>query len=163
MTPTILPFNHTHAAPAAQLTNHFIQHTHTHFADTPQSEQDWLDTLNNQPPHHPLLAAEVDAQFAGYARAYTWRSRHAYQHTAECAVYVHEHFRGQRIGTALYTHLLEELKGRGGHTAVAAVALPNDPSQRFHEHMGFQHVGTFKQVGHKYSSWVDVAFYQRIL
>ena len=39
------------------------------------------------------------------------------------------------------------------------IALPNAPSVRLHEAMGFKPVGVFPQAGHKFGRWHDVGFW----
>ena len=48
-------------------------------------------------------------------------------------------------------------------TAVALVALPNPGSVALHKAVGFEHVGTMREVGYKFDQWIDVAWYQRML
>jgi phosphinothricin acetyltransferase len=147
----------------AALTNHFILHTSTHFgyeAMTPQDfEQQWLSTRET----YPWLTAEVDGAFAGYAKASTWRSRTAYQWTAEAGIYVEASARRAGVGKALYRALIDELRHRGFHSVVGGVTLPNEASVRLHESLGFTFVGSFKHAGHKFNQWHDVGFWQLML
>ena len=86
--------------------------------------------------------------------------RAAYRWTVESTIYVDpaEHRRG--IGDALYAELLDRLRGLGFHSAVAVIALPNDPSVRLHERHGFAHVGHLGEAGFKHDAWHDVGFWQ---
>jgi phosphinothricin acetyltransferase len=75
------------------------------------------------------------------------------------SAYVREDRRGAGAGRALYTELLDELRRRRYVTALAGIALPNPGSVVFHEAFGFQHVGTFPQVGFKLGAWRDVGWW----
>lgn len=147
----------------AALTNHFILHTATHFGYDPvtpdELEEQWRATVGT----YPWLTAEVDGRFAGYAKASSWRSRAAYQWTAEAGIYVEEEFRTRGVGKALYRALVEELRSRGFHSVVGGVTLPNPASARLHESLGFTFVGTFRDAGHKMGAWHDVGFWQLML
>ena len=112
---------------------------------------------------HPWLAAELDGEFAGYAKAGVWRARDAYAKTAEVTVYVDERFHRRGVGRSLYAELFARLESLGFHTAVAGITLPNEGSVRLHEAMGFAYVGTFREVGRKFDAWHDTGWWQLML
>ena len=75
-------------------------------------------------------------------------------------MYVESGHQGTGVGRRLLVALLDELRRRGAHMAVAGIALPNDASVGLHQALGFEHVGTFAEVGHKLERWHDVGFWQ---
>jgi phosphinothricin acetyltransferase len=111
----------------------------------------------------PFLVAELGGAVVGFAYASTYRPRPAYDRTREVSVYLGEAARGQGVGRTLYAVLLDRLRRSGAHTALAVIALPNDPSVRLHESFGFVHTGTLREVGWKFGAWIDTAFYQLLL
>ncbi|MEL7157287.1 MAG: N-acetyltransferase family protein [Actinomycetota bacterium] len=104
-----------------------------------------------------------DERLVGYAYASPFRSRPAYGGTRETTVYVDPAHHGTGVGRRLLQRLLRELAARGHHMAVAGVVLPNDGSIGLHRALGFVHVGTFTEVGHKFGRWHDLSFWQRRL
>lgn len=44
---------------------------------------------------------------------------------------------------------------------IAVIDLPNDPSVRLHEALGFTPCGTLRTAGFKHGEWHDVGFWQR--
>jgi phosphinothricin acetyltransferase len=111
----------------------------------------------------PFLVSEDDGVITGYAYASTFRERPAYRFTVETSVYVHADFRGRGVGRALYEQLIPRLVTQGFRRAVAGITLPNDPSVRLHEALGFERVGVFRDVGFKFGRWHDVGFWERQL
>ena len=95
-----------------------------------------------------LVCAEGDAVL-GYAYAAPHQERAAFQWSVNVSVYVREGHGREGIGRALYTSLFACLRAMGYYNAYAAIALPNPASVGLHEAMGFQHIGTFPDVGHK--------------
>ncbi|GMV25457.1 MAG: phosphinothricin N-acetyltransferase [Phycisphaerae bacterium] len=145
---------------ANALTNHFIEHTTVHWGQTPAADAEFARLWRSGSKTHPWLVAELDGRFAGYAKASVWRERDAYSRTAETTVYVSldKHRRG--VGRILMQALLDRLRAAGFHAAVAGIALPNDPSIRLHEALGFTYVGTFHEVGWKFGRWLDAGFWE---
>ncbi len=158
----IRDFEERDIAPAATLTNHYIQHTAVHFGMHPYSPEEfgaiWLGR-----DVYPWLASEIDGQFAGYAKGARWRERDAYAKTIEVGLYVDSVFHNKGVGKALYTELLSRAKNAGFHTAVGGITMPNEGSVRLHESMGFTKVGVFREVGRKFDQWHDTGWWQLIL
>jgi len=109
------------------------------------------------------LVAEVDGRVLGYAYGSEHRTRAAYRTSCDVAVYVDPRQKRQGIGRSLYETLLPRLKARKMHAAFAGIALPNEASIALHRAMGFDLVGTYKEVGWKMHGWRDVAWFQRLL
>lgn len=108
-----------------------------------------------------LLACEPDdpARVLGYAYAGVFRGRPAYRFSCEAAIYVDARARRRGLGRRLYGALLGALRRQGLRRVVAGIALPNDPSERLHEGLGFVHAGTTRRIGFKAGRWHDVAFW----
>lgn len=139
-------------------------YTYSTFETEERPLQAWHHKLRG---HYPFLVAVEGGPGAdrvlGYAYASEFRDRPAYHRTVETSVYLHRDARGRRIGSLLYDALLARLADRGFHTALALIALPNDPSVRLHDRAGFVHVGTMREVGDKQDRMIDVGVYQRVL
>lgn len=147
----------------AALTNRFIRFTAVHFAYDPVTPEELAATWRDSVVTYPWLTAEFEGRFAGYAKAGPWRTRAAYQWTAEAGLYIEDTCRGRGIGTRLYSALMDALRDRGFHSVIGGITLPNDGSVRLHERLGFQHVGTVRHAGHKLGAWHDVGFWQLML
>lgn len=147
----------------AALNNHFILHTAIHFGYEPVSPAAMETQWREQRERYPWLVAVVDGAFAGYCKAGVWRERSAYAWTPEAGIYVEERVRRRGVGAALYRRLFEALRAQGYQTVVGGITLPNEPSVRLHESVGFVHVGTVARAGWKFGRWHDVGFWQRAL
>jgi phosphinothricin acetyltransferase len=112
---------------------------------------------------HPWLAAEENGEVAGYAYASPHRERAAYRWSVDVAVYVRAGARRRGAARALYARLLEILTAQGFHRAFAGISLPNPASVAFHEAMGFEPVGVYRDVGYKAGAWRDVGWWGRPL
>jgi phosphinothricin acetyltransferase len=112
---------------------------------------------------YPWLVFERDGEVRGYAYATTHRSRAAYRWAVDVSIYLHRGARGQGVGRALYTALLDILPQQGFTTAHAGITLPNAASVALHESMGFAGVGVYRGVGYKLEAWHDVGWWSRNL
>jgi phosphinothricin acetyltransferase len=112
---------------------------------------------------HAWLVLEDDGEVVGYAYGRPFKERAAYRWSCEVSVYVDRAHRGRGGGRQLYAALLERLTERGFRMAAAGMTQPNEASRRLHEAMGFEPVGTFRDIGWKFGRWHDVTWLQRRL
>lgn len=119
--------------------------------------------IRNTLKTHPYLVAEHQGRLAGFAYAGPHRMRNAYRLSVDVTVYVAEAARAKGVGKALYSVLFERLGGAGYHAAFAGIALPNPASEALHRSVGFEPVGTYKEVGFKFGTWHDVRWWQRLV
>lgn len=106
-----------------------------------------------------FLVFEQSGEVVGYAYASKHRERAAYQWCCEVSAYVEEQHHGQGIASNLYRELITILKDSGYVNAYAGITLPNLKSVRFHESMGFQPIGVYKDIGYKLGEWCDVGWW----
>jgi len=151
------------AAAIASIYNPYILDTVITFEETPVSVEEMAQRIAKITADFPWIVWEEDGAVLGYAYASTWRTRHAYRFTVESAIYLSEAQRGKGIGLRLYEALLQECRQRGFHSVLGCLALPNEPSVRLHEKLGFRKVGHMKEAGWKFGAWVDVGFWELIL
>ncbi|MEY9488040.1 phosphinothricin acetyltransferase [Streptomyces calvus] len=149
------------------LYNHYVRETAITFDTapfTPEERRPWLLSHPEDGPYRLMVATGAGPQrILGYATSSPFRAKPAYATSVETTVYVAPDAGRRGIGTLLYEALFEALAGEGLHRAYAGVAQPNDASTRLHEHFGFRHVGTYREVGRKFGRWWDVAWYEKEL
>lgn len=151
-------------APAiADIYNPFIRDTTITFEQDPVSAAEMATRITKVTADFPWLVWEEEGAVIGYAYASTWRTRHAYRFAVETTIYLAPGQQGGGGGAMLYRALLTELRQRGFHSALGCLALPNDPSIRLHEKLGFQKVGHMTEAGWKFGAWVDVGFWELLL
>lgn len=111
----------------------------------------------------PVIVAIIDGEVAGYGSYGAFRQKTGYKFCVEHSVYVHESARGKGLGKILIKELISIAKSSGMHTMVAGIDSQNKGSILFHEQFGFTIVGSFKEVGYKFNTWLDVTFMQLII
>jgi L-amino acid N-acyltransferase YncA len=121
------------------------------------------------------FAAKIAAGFAwlvardasgvlGFGYYGPFRERAAYRFTVEDSVYVRDGVRGQGVGKALVSALLERAHAAGFKQMLALIGdSENVASVGVHASLGFQHNGTMRKVGYKFDRWLDVVIMQKSL
>lgn len=159
MTVQVRPAVEADAAGIAAVYRPYVEATAVSFEAEPPDEAEVRRRMTGS-PRLPWLVAVDDDRVVGYAYATQHRPRAAYRWTVECSVYLAASAVGQGTGRRLYEELLDELRRLGHVTALGIIALPNPPSVRLHEAMGFVPVGVLRRVGHKLGEWRDVGWWQ---
>ena len=164
MTTTIIrPAIHDDAPAIQAIYAPIVEQTPISFEEVPPSVEEMAARIAGIQQAYPFVVAERGGDILGYAYANRYQERHAYRWSVAVSAYLAERARGEGIGRILYRDVLAALAKGGYHTAIAIIALPNPASVSFHESMGFTHVGTFREVGHKFGRWHDVGCWQYLL
>ncbi len=145
--------------------NHFVATSHVTFdvePRNPENGRSWLRQFHETGTHR-IMVAEVDGAVAGYACSTALRPKPAYDVSVETTIYLDPNQSGKGLGRTLYTALFNGLEAEDIHRAYGCIALPNPESIALHERLGFEHVGTFHQVGRKFDRYWDVAWYEKRL
>jgi L-amino acid N-acyltransferase YncA len=141
----------------------YVTDSTTSFESEPPSAAEMAQRIATSQQSHAWFVLEVDQRVVGFAYGGQFRTRAAYRWSCEVSVYLELGRRRSGAGRALYDALLARLTERGFATAFAGMTLPNDASEGLHRAMGFEPIGTFRQVGWKHGRWHDVAWVQRPL
>lgn len=121
----------------------------------------WFD--DHQKNEYPILVAERAGEVIGWSSLSRFHDRFGYRFTAENSIYVAAAHRGSGVGALLLAPLVDAARARGLHTILAVIDASNEASVRLHARFGFQKVGLFREVGHKFGRWLDVLYMQLLL
>lgn len=113
--------------------------------------------------HYPAWVCEEDGKVAGYCYAHEWKVKKAYRTTVETTIYLHPDHSGKGYGNQLMKQLIDDCRRRSFHALIACITIPNEPSVKLHERLGFKQVSCFHEVGRKFDRWLDVADYELII
>ena len=106
-----------------------------------------------------MVAADPGSDVLGFA-SFGIDAAHGLHTTTRSKHSVHVRNDVRRRGI---TPLFPLALGLGKHVMIGGIDAANDASIRFHERLGFQRVGHFREVGHKFGRWLDLVFMQRFL
>jgi phosphinothricin acetyltransferase len=144
--------------------NHYIVHSHVTFDVEPITLDDrsqWF-AMFGPSGRYQMFIAELET-VVGYACSTPFRPKEAYATSVETTVYVDPAHTSKGIGHRVYASLLDRLQDEDLHRAYAVIALPNPPSVRLHEQLGFHQVARLDQAGRKFGHYWDISWYEKSL
>jgi phosphinothricin acetyltransferase len=150
-------------AAVRDIVNWAIENTHYNFNVEPQDVEHWRSEYRAGRERYPWLVAESAAGVVGVAYAGRYKTRRAYDWSAEVTVYVSPLHHRRGVGAALYAELLPILDAQGFHALLGVIALPNPGSVALHERFGFVAAGETPRVGWKHGRWWGVGQWQKLL
>ncbi|WP_329740916.1 N-acetyltransferase family protein [Dyella sp. A6] len=133
------------------------------FETTPPGDEAMRGRIRARLPQYPWLVWEEHGEVLAYAYAGRFRERAAYDWIAETSIYVHSDAQRRGIARRLYSALLDLMCRQGMNQAVGVITVPNPVSVGFHESLGFEPAGIWKQCGYKLGRWWDVGVWQKEL
>lgn len=136
-------------------------HTPITFECQLPSKTEFAQRIQEIGAQYPYLVCQQGGRLVGYAYAHRQMARQAYQWNAELSVYLDQANTGQGLGKRLYGLLIDILARQGVKTVYGGVTLPNAPSERLHESLGFRQLGVYRNTGYKCGAWHDVAWYEK--
>ncbi len=107
------------------------------------------------------LVAEANGMVLGWAALSPVSERCVYAGVAEVSIYVAASARGQGVGTALLSKLIEESEHLGIWTLQAGIFPENKASIVLHQRAGFRQVGIRERLGQMHGVWRDVVLMER--
>ncbi len=114
--------------------------------------------------HAVIVATDgVDGAVLGYGALSPWRSKPAYATSVEDSVYVHRQHQDRGVGRAILAELVRVATAHGFHAVFARIVGGHEASIRLHRSLGFEIVGTEREVGRKFGRWLDVVVMELIL
>jgi L-amino acid N-acyltransferase len=123
-------------------------------------QQAWLAARSGA---YAAVAADLDGVLVGFGSLSPWKDRPAYSTSVEDSVYVDPGAQGRGIGRALLEELLRVAVAHGFHAVFARIVGGHDASIGLHHALGFEVVGTEREVGRKFGRWLDVVVMEKLL
>jgi phosphinothricin acetyltransferase len=125
---------------------------------TPDEVAGWLNGA------HPVVVVEAQGDgIVGFAATFPYRSRDCYGGIAEFSVYVARRARGQGIGQAAMSALIEAAEARGFWKLVSRVFPENAASRALLRSVGFREVGMYHKHAKLDGVWRDAIIVERLL
>lgn len=141
--------------------NHYVVNTPVTFDLEPRTlaqRREWLDQFAPSGKYQCFVAAR-GRHAIGWVCSARFKEKDAYATSIETSIYVAPGEGGKGLGRRLYGTLFDALKGQDIHRAFGGVTQPNEASVALHKSVGFEHIGTYREIGRKFGRFWDVALY----
>jgi len=136
--------------------NDVIEHSTATWTTLPVSPDDGRAWLAENLARRSAYVAETGGQVIGYANWAPWRPKDGYRYTVEDSVYLTDGHQGRGLGANLLRALIVGAGESGAHVMMACIEASNARSVVLHERLGFEVVGTAREVGTKFGRWLDL-------
>jgi L-amino acid N-acyltransferase YncA len=146
-----------------QIYNHEVATSTATFDLVPRSLDEQRRWIGARSGAHAVVVAEDDGEIVGFASLSPWRDRPAYATSVEDSVYVHRDHQGRGIGKTLLAELLRVGRAHGFHAVFARIVGGHESSVALHRALGFEVVGTEREVGRKFGKWLDIVVMELLL
>ena len=150
--------------------SYYVKNTAITFEYEPPTLEEFKSRISNTLQKYPYLCILQEGTILGYAYAGPFRTRAAYQWTAEMTIYLAPNAQKRGLGRKIYEDLERQLKEMGILNLYACIGYPrtedeylSSNSAQFHEHMGYIKVGEFHNCGYKYGHWYDMIYMEKII
>jgi phosphinothricin acetyltransferase len=129
----------------------------------PKSRQEIEQWWSAHDGRYAVLVAIESGDIVGWAALNAFSQRCAHSNIADLSVYVARRSRGQGVGYALLSALVQEAARNGFHKIVLHALDSNESGKRLYRKSGFREVGVFKQHGALDGRYVDVVALELLL
>lgn len=120
---------------------------------TPDEAAAWWRELVERRAAH---VADAAGKVVGYASWGRWRAKDGYRFTVENSVYVAPGHQGRGVGRRLMRTVIGGAREAGAHVMLADIEAANTASIALHASLGFETVGTLREIGTKFGRWLDL-------
>jgi L-amino acid N-acyltransferase YncA len=148
--------------PILTIYNDVILTTTAVYSEAPVSLADrrqWF--LDKQTTGFPVIVAVRGEKVIGYGTFGNFRPWACYSLSVEHSLHVSADARQQGVGRRILEALIERASAMDMHVTIAGIDSTNLASIALHQALGFEHVGTIREVGRKFGRWLDLTYMRK--
>lgn len=131
--------------------------------ETPWTAAHVADLMAKHSDREGFIVLEQAGAILGWGVFKHYSPRTGYRFAGETATYLRRAETGKGHGSRIKQALIERCRAAGYHHLVARVFADNAASVAYNQRLGYEIVGTQRQIGFRNGRWVDVTILQLIL
>lgn len=120
----------------------------------------WMHDFNDK---ELIQCLELDGEVVGWGIIKRYSDRLGYSKTCETAIYIRSDKLRMGLGSKLKVSVIKKCREFGYHHLVAKIFATNIASIEYNRKLGYELVGTQREVGNIDGEWLDVTIMQLIL
>ena len=169
MTLHIRPAQASDAADLLAIYAPYVRETTVTFEFDVPSIEEFAARIEHAKKRYAYLVLEKTAESeserrpVGYAYYGAFKSRPAYQWSAETSIYLDEKERGRGAGSILLNALESCMAAQGITNSEACITGENESSVEFHRRHGYEERARFIKCANKFGRWLDVVWMEKYI
>ena len=121
----------------------------------------WIANFNNRERLYVCIDDKQNVIGWGIIKKYS--DREGYRFACETAIYLKSSETGKGYGSKMKRFMIEECKRLDYHHMVAKIFSTNIASIVYNQKIGYEIVGTQKEIGYRDGKWLDMVIMQYII
>lgn len=150
--------------------SYYVLETAITFEYEVPSLDEFKNRIKNTLEKYPYIVAIENDKIVGYAYVSTFKGRKAYDWSVETSIYVDRACKKSGIGKALYNQLEIYCRKMNIKNLYACISCPiveneylDSNSIQFHQHLGYELVGTFHNCAFKFGQWFHMVWMEKMI
>lgn len=143
-----------------EIYNYYVENTTVTYHIGAVSKDEFKKIVNIDAPYESYVIM-IDKDVCGYVLFTRWKSRQAFDRSAEVTVYLSKEYGGRGIGGSAVKFIEGRAKKAGIHTLVSLITGENTASIRLFEKNDYIKCAHFKNVGEKFGRLLDLVCYEK--
>jgi len=152
-----------HVEEALGIYLYYVNHSTATFHKREILKDEMRDLLLFSNPKYQGYIIRYQGEICGYVILSQYKSREAFEHTAEVTIYLKNGYEGRGIGNKALSFIEESAKTKQIHTLIGLICGENTGSIALFEKHGYKKCAHYKEVGYKFDRWLDLVCYQKMI
>lgn len=148
---------------AARIYQWYVDNSTATFQIAPTSEAEMEGLLFFKKDLYRSFAVFERDTFVGYGIITQFKTREAYDTTAEVTIYLDHRATGKGYGRTVVAHLEDFARQKKIHSLLAIISGENEASIKLFSRLGYTECARYIEVGRKFDRWLDVVTLGKIL
>ena len=128
-----------------------------------KTKADFVKLMNGFNERELIQCLVVNDEIIGWGIIKRYSDRPGYSAACETTIYLQSNQLRKGYGSRIKVSLIEKCKELGYHHLVAKIFATNSASLAYNQKLGYEIVGTQREIGNINGKWLDVTIMQLIL
>ncbi len=142
---------------------YYINHTTATFHKKEISKEEMRELVLFSHPKYESYVIRYSGELCGYVILTQYKGREAFDYTAEVTIYLKSGYEGKGLGSCALEFIEQRARTKDLHVLIALICGENKGSIALFEKHGYEKCAHYKEVGYKFSRWLDLVCYQKML
>ncbi|OPG98803.1 hypothetical protein B2I21_10790 [Chryseobacterium mucoviscidosis] len=146
-----------------EIYNYYVSNTTISFHTEELTLEEIKASVMNPNPRFKSFVIKEENEIRGYVLITQYKSKQAYDFSAEVTIYLKPGTVGKGIGGKALRYIEGVAREQGFYTLIATVCMENTRSISLFEKHGYEQCAMFKGVGYKFERRLDIGSFQKLL